>query len=197
MPHDISGPDDGDAFGRVEQVGVEYIPESGRDSKPANLFAVFFGGNLAFSVIVFGWLPITFGLGFWAALASSAVGLTIGLLISAPLSLFGPRTGTNNTVSSGAHFGIRGRFIGSGLTLLFALAYAAIKIIRRIVGFAQVADFLAIEDPHRRALAQAGALTLARDLLLQPQRFADIGALVESVPRYEGAGLDPAVTRRL
>jgi 5-methylthioribose kinase len=78
-----------------------------------------------------------------------------------------------------------------------ALAYAAIKIIRRIVGFAQVADFLAIEDPHRRALAQAGALTLARDLLLQPQRFAAIGALVESVPRYEGAGLDPAVTRSL
>jgi 5-methylthioribose kinase len=78
-----------------------------------------------------------------------------------------------------------------------ALAYAAIKIIRRIVGFAQVADFLAIEDPQRRAHAQAGALALARDLLLRPQRFADIGALVESVPRYEGAGLDPTLTRPL
>jgi len=75
------------------------------------------------------------------------------------------------------------------------LAYAAIKIIRRIVGFAQVADFLAIEDPHRRARAEASALALARDLLLQPQRFPDIAALVEAVPRYEGAGLDPDVSR--
>ena len=31
-------------------------------------------------------------------------------------------------VSSGAHFGVTGRLIGSGLTLLFALAYAAIAV---------------------------------------------------------------------
>lgn len=72
-----------------------------------------------------------------------------------------------------------------------ALAYAGIKIIRRIVGFAQVADFGVIEDPARRAGAQAGALALARDLLLHPHRFADIGALADAVPRFEGAGLDP------
>jgi 5-methylthioribose kinase len=77
------------------------------------------------------------------------------------------------------------------------LAYAAIKIIRRIVGFAQVADFVAIEDPQRRAQAQAGALALARDLLLRPQRFPDIAALVDAVPCYEGAGLDPDLARRL
>ncbi len=71
------------------------------------------------------------------------------------------------------------------------LAFAAIKIIRRIVGFAHVADFLAIEDPAQRAHAQAGALALARDLLLRPQRFADITALVAAVPAYERAGLDP------
>ena len=52
------------ALGRIEETGVEHIPESERDSRPANLFAVFLGGNLAFSVIVFGWLPITFGLGW-------------------------------------------------------------------------------------------------------------------------------------
>ncbi len=79
------------------------------------MLAVFFGGNLAFSVIVFGWLPITFGLGFGSAIAASAVGIGLGtLLIAPPLSLLGPRTGTNNTVSSGAHFGVSGRMIGSG-----------------------------------------------------------------------------------
>ena len=89
---------------------------------------MFFGGNLAFSVIVFGWLPVTFGLGWWATVTSAALGLAIGTLITAPLALLGPRTGTNNTVSSGAHFGVTGRLVGSALTLAFALAYAAIAV---------------------------------------------------------------------
>jgi purine-cytosine permease-like protein len=116
------------ALGRIEQTGIEHIPEAERDSRPANLGFVFFGGNLAFSVIVFGWLPITFGLGWWSTVTASAVGLAIGTLITAPLALLGPRTGTNNTVSSGAHFGINGRLVGSALTLIFALAYAAIAV---------------------------------------------------------------------
>lgn len=76
------------------------------------------------------------------------------------------------------------------------LAYAGTEIIRRIVGFAHLADFLAIEDLQRRAHAQAGALALARDLLMQPERFADIAGLVDAVPRYEGVGFDPARPRR-
>ena len=117
-----------DRPGQVEARGVEFIPEAERDSRPANLAAVFLGGNLAFSVIVFGWLPITFGLGFASAMTSSLVGLAVGTLVTAPLALLGPRTGTNNPVSSGAHFGVNGRLIGSGLTLLFALAFVAISV---------------------------------------------------------------------
>ena len=117
-----------DRFGVVEQAGIDYLPENTRSSNPKNLFAVFVGGNMAFSVIIFGWLPITFGLNFWQAISSSAVGLVIGLLLTAPMTLLAPRTGTNNPVSSGAHFGVRGRLIGSALTLAFAVAYAAIAV---------------------------------------------------------------------
>lgn len=123
-----SGPPASDRFGHIETTGVEYIPESERDSSPSNVFAVFFGGNLAFSVIIFGWLPISFGLSWQSAVTSSFVGLALGTLLIAPLSLLGPRTGTNNVVSSGGHFGVRGRLIGSFLTLAFALAYAAIAV---------------------------------------------------------------------
>lgn len=117
-----------DRAGRIEARGVEYIPEAERDSSPGNLAAVYLGSNLALSVIVFGWLPITFGLGWWSAVTSSVVGLALGTLVTAPLALLGPRTGTNNPVASGAHLGINGRLIGSGLTLLFALAFAAISV---------------------------------------------------------------------
>src|ERR1700754_333751 len=114
--------------GRIEETGVAHIPEAERDSRPANLAAVFFGGNLAFSVIVFGWLPVTFGLGWWQTVTASALGLALGTAVTAPMALLGPRTGTNNTVSSGAHFGVTGRLVGSALTLCFALAYAAIAV---------------------------------------------------------------------
>lgn len=117
-----------DKFGTIETVGVEHLPESQRTSSPRNVAAVFIGGNLAFSVIVFGWLPIAFGLSWTAAVAASLTGLLIGTVFIAPMALLGPRTGTNNPVSSGAHFGVRGRFLGSGLTLLFAIAYAAIAV---------------------------------------------------------------------
>lgn len=117
-----------DRVGTIEKAGIDYLPEEARESSPRNLFAVFVGGNLAFSTIIFGWLPITLGLNFWQAISSNAVGLVIGLVLTAPMTLLGPRTGTNNPVSSGAHFGVRGRLIGSTLTLMFALAYAAIAV---------------------------------------------------------------------
>ncbi len=72
-----------------------------------------------------------------------------------------------------------------------AIGYLAIKIIRRIIGYAQIADFLAIEDFDRRAEAQAGALALARALLKRPKDFPDIAAVLDALPRFEGAGLDP------
>lgn len=117
-----------DRFGHVEQEGVEYLPEHERTSRPLNLFTVFFSGNLSFGVIVFGWLPVTYGLGFGDAVIASVVGIAVGTLLVGPLGLLGPRTGTSTPVSSGAHFGVTGRLIGSGLTLLFALAYAAIAV---------------------------------------------------------------------
>ena len=72
-----------------------------------------------------------------------------------------------------------------------AIGYLAIKIIRRIVGYAQIADFLAIEDVERRAEAQAGALALSRALLKRPEDFPDIAAVIDALAAFEGAGLDP------
>jgi purine-cytosine permease-like protein len=44
-----------------------------------------------------------------------AAGIAVGTVAVLPTAIIGPRTGTNMTVSSGAFFGTRGRFIGSGL----------------------------------------------------------------------------------
>jgi len=56
------------------------------------------------------------------------VGYALGALLVAPMGLLGPRTGSNNSVSSGAHFGVLGRLVGSVIGLLIAACYAALAI---------------------------------------------------------------------
>ena len=75
------------------------------------------------------------------------------------------------------------------------VAFASIKIIRRILSYAQVSDFLVIEDTQRRAEVQAAALAFARTVLKDPARFRDLGAYLDAIPHFEGTSLDPAAAR--
>ncbi len=68
------------------------------------------------------------GLSLVEAVLATLLGVVVGALILMPMGLFGPRTGTNNAVSSGAHFGVRGRVLGSFLSLLTAIAFYSISV---------------------------------------------------------------------
>jgi purine-cytosine permease-like protein len=126
---DVTDPADvKDRLIRVEQHGIEYIPDEERASRPANLFFILLGSCLTFSLFVIGWFPVAFGLGWWSAFSSVVVGSFVGAVLLAPMGLFGPRTGTNNPVASGAHFGVVGRLIGTFLEASASLAFAALSI---------------------------------------------------------------------
>lgn len=66
---------------------------------------------------------------------------------------------------------------------LFAdmLGFAACKMIRRILGFAHVSDFESIAEQPLRARCEAAALTMARQLLTQPQHFRSIDDVIGAV----------------
>ncbi len=68
------------------------------------------------------------GLSLVEAVLATLLGVVVGALILMPMGLFGPRTGTNNAVSSGAHFGVRGRVLSSFLSLLTAIAFYSISV---------------------------------------------------------------------
>lgn len=112
----------------IEVRGVDYIPEQERVSKPSNVFLILIGANLTFGLIVLGWLPVSFGLSWWASFWSIVIGCAAGALILAPMSLLGPRTGTNGPVSSGAFFGVAGRLIGSCLAVFIAIGFYALAV---------------------------------------------------------------------
>lgn len=117
-----------DAFGRIESRGIDYIPEDERHSSPRNMFWMLAGAQLCFTLFVWGWLPIVFGLGWWSAVGASTVGLAIGSFIVAPVAMLGPVTGTNTAVSSGAFFGVLGRLVGSLVALFIGIGALALTI---------------------------------------------------------------------
>lgn len=112
----------------VEARGVATIPDKERNATPGSLIKVFLGANLSLSVMVFGWLAILYGLGFWEAVSAIIVGTVIGSLFVARTSLLGWRAATNNSVASGAYFGVRGRLVGSFVGLLITLQYIALTV---------------------------------------------------------------------
>ncbi|SSC23277.1 Purine-cytosine permease [Klenkia terrae] len=112
----------------VEQHGIDTIPDAERTSRPLDLLRIQFGGANTFATIILGTFPILLGLSLGQAVLATVVGVVLGGLVLSPMGLFGPKTGTNNAVSSSAHFGVRGRILGSFLSLLTAIAFYSISV---------------------------------------------------------------------
>lgn len=112
----------------IERHGVESIPDLDRDATIADFARICWGGGNSLATAVLGAFPIMFGLSFTQALAATLIGLCLGSLVLAPMAVFGPMNGTNNAVSSSAHFGVVGRIVGSFLSLLTAIAFFAISV---------------------------------------------------------------------
>lgn len=113
---------------RFEQRGIGPIPEEERITTPWTFFLIFCGTSFTLGTIVFGWLPIAFGLGLVPALTSMTTGTFAALLPMAPLIVIATKTATNNSTSSGAHFGVRGRLIGSTIGLALVLLGVVIAV---------------------------------------------------------------------
>ena len=112
----------------IETRGVGTVPDSERSATPGSLIRVFLGANLSLSVMVFGWLAISYGLGFWEAVSAIVIGTVLGAAFVARTSLLGWKAATNNSVASGAYFGVRGRLVGSFVGLLITLQYIALTV---------------------------------------------------------------------
>ncbi|MDX2392063.1 cytosine permease [Streptomyces sp. DK15] len=112
----------------IEQRGVDTVPEEERTSGPRDLVSILLGSNLCLGVIVFGWLPPSFGLGLWPSVTAVVTGTLVGIAFTAPLALVSLRTATNLSTSSGAQFGVRGRLVGSVVGLLLSLGYTALTL---------------------------------------------------------------------
>ena len=112
----------------IEIQGVETVPESERTANSRSIISVFVGSNLSLSVMVFGWLAILYGLSWWQAVSAIVVGTALASIFVSYSSLLGWRAATNNSVASGAFFGVKGRLVASFVGLLLCIQYVSLTI---------------------------------------------------------------------
>ncbi|MCR8943346.1 cytosine permease [Streptomyces sp. OUCMDZ-4982] len=108
--------------------GIGPVPAAERTSRSSDFGWIWPSAQFSFGTVVLGALPVVFGLGWWPAASAILVGVAAGAALLAPLARFGVRTGVNDPVASGAHFGVRGRVVGNLITVVTALGFFAIAV---------------------------------------------------------------------
>ncbi len=93
--------------GKLEQRGIELIPESDRRMRPSSLFWMWAGAMWNVEFLVYGALIVSFGLSFWQAVWAILIGNVFYALLGIA-SLPGPETGTTAFMISRAPFGRNG-----------------------------------------------------------------------------------------
>jgi nucleobase:cation symporter-1, NCS1 family len=92
---------------RVEQRGIDRIPESERWARPRDLFGMWAGSSVQFEYFVYGAVLMTFGFSFGQALALILIG-NLSYLLLGLCSLQGPDTGTTVFIINRASYGTNG-----------------------------------------------------------------------------------------
>jgi NCS1 family nucleobase:cation symporter-1 len=77
----------------AESHGMSPIPENARYGASWRNFTVWFAPNMQLSGVFVGTLAVTLGLGFWSGFFAIVIGIVLGALPVAYLTLWGPKTG--------------------------------------------------------------------------------------------------------
>lgn len=92
---------------RVEQRGIDYVPETERWATPRNIGALWTGSAINVEYFIYGALLMGFGFSFKTAVSIIIIG-NISFLLLGLASLQGPETGTTAFAISRAPFGVHG-----------------------------------------------------------------------------------------
>src|ERR1700693_4328438 len=121
---------DSDSIGKFESHGIDSIPAADRHGAPREL-AFLWGGafvNYA-SLFTASLLTTYYGLGVWDGLLAAALGTVAAAVILGWLSNTGPRWGEPQIVYTRRIFGLRGSYLGGGLTLFLAIGWFAVDCV--------------------------------------------------------------------
>lgn len=119
-----------DAFGKVETHGVDAIPANERHGVPRELAFLWAGAFVNYaSLFTASLLTTYYGLGVWDGLVATALGTVSAAIILGLLSNTGPRSGLPQIIFTRRIFGLRGSYLGAGLTLFLAVGWFAVDCV--------------------------------------------------------------------
>ena len=119
-----------DVFGKVEAHGIDAIPSEERHGRPRELAFLWAGAFVNYaSLFTASLLTTYYGLGVWDGLAATALGTVAAAVVLGLLSNTGPRTGQPQIVFTRRIFGLRGSYLGAGLTLFLAVGWFAVDCV--------------------------------------------------------------------
>jgi NCS1 family nucleobase:cation symporter-1 len=122
-----AGESGGDQFLRVEEHGIEPIPERERHGRARELGFLWAGAFVNYGSVLTASLATSFfGLGVWDGLAATVAGTVAGAVILGLLSHTGPRSGLPQVAFTGRVFGGAGVRVGALLTLVLAVGWFAV-----------------------------------------------------------------------
>jgi len=121
---------DSDSFGRVESHGIDSIPAAERHGAPRELAFLWAGAFVNYaSLFTASLLTTYYGLGVWDGLLATLLGTVAAAAILGLLSNTGPRSGEPQIVYTRRIFGVRGSYLGAGLTLFLAIGWFAVDCV--------------------------------------------------------------------
>src|SRR4030088_2834209 len=119
-----------DAFGKVESHGIDAIPAAERHGAPRELAFLWAGAFVNYaSNFTTSLLTTYYGLGVWDGLLATTLGTVAAAVILGLLSNTGPRSGQPQIVFTRRIFGLRGSYLGAGLTLFLAIGWFAVDCV--------------------------------------------------------------------
>jgi NCS1 family nucleobase:cation symporter-1 len=119
-----------DSFGKVERHGIDSIPAAERHGSPRELAFLWAGAFANYASLFTASLLTTFyGLGVWDGLVATTLGTVAAAVILGLLSNTGPRSGEPQIGYTRRIFGLRGSYIGAGLTLFLAVGWFAVDCV--------------------------------------------------------------------
>ena len=123
-------PTEADVFGKVETHGIDPIPASERHGRPRELAFLWAGAFVNYaSLFTASLLTTYYGLGVWDGLIATAAGTIAAAVVLGLLSNTGPRSGLPQIVFTRRIFGLRGSYLGAGLTLFLAVGWFAVDCV--------------------------------------------------------------------
>jgi nucleobase:cation symporter-1, NCS1 family len=130
-----------DSVGHVESHGVDVIPETERHGRPSELFAVWFGGNVIFTYLLFGGILVELNLPLATAIVLAVVFNAAWLLVGL-VATVGPKTGTATMVVSRAQYGMHGNKMPCFFNWIVQVGYEGVNFaLAALAVYALLAEF--------------------------------------------------------